>query len=308
MTAVILDCDPGHDDAIALLLALGSPEIELLGVTTVSGNQTLEKTTANAIRVLDHVGRPDVPVAAGADRPLVRRRHVAANVHGETGLDGPDLPPVARGVESAHAIDWIAGTLGAAAEPVTLVATGPLTNVALFLARYPELEARLERLVLMGGAIGEGNVTPAAEFNIWVDPEAADRVFASPLDVTMVGLDVTHRALMTAEHAVRLAAAGRAGRLVADLYDFYVRFHRSRYGWAGAPIHDAVALAHVIDDTLLETVHCGVIVDTGPELSRGRTHVDLRGNMGWTPNCHVAADIDPERFLELLISRVAALG
>src|SRR5438270_2972526 len=142
MTAIILDCDPGHDDAIALLLALGSPELQLLGVTTVSGNQTLEKTTANAIRVLDHVSRTDVPVAAGAPRPLVRARRTAAEVHGETGLDGPDLPPPSRAPEPMHAIDWIAHALTTAAEPVTLVPTGPLTNVALFLARYPELESR----------------------------------------------------------------------------------------------------------------------------------------------------------------------
>jgi pyrimidine-specific ribonucleoside hydrolase len=164
VTKIILDCDPGHDDAIALLLALASPELQLLGVTTVSGNQTLEKTTANAIRILDHVGRQEIPVSAGAPRPLVRERQVAARVHGETGLDGPDLPPASRGPEPAHAIDWIATTVLASPHPVTLVATGPLTNVALFLVRYPELETRLERIVLMGGAIAEGNATPAAEF------------------------------------------------------------------------------------------------------------------------------------------------
>jgi len=308
MTAVILDCDPGHDDAIALLLALASPEIRLLGVTTVSGNQTLEKTTANAIRVLDHVGRQDVPVAAGANRPLVRERHTAAEVHGESGLDGPSLPPPSRRSEQTHAIDWIASAVVASADPVTLIATGPLTNVALLLARHPELESELERIVLMGGAIGEGNTTPAAEFNIWVDPEAASRVFQSGLDLTMVGLDVTHRALMTPAHTERLASAGTAGKLVADLYDFYARFHRREYGWEGAPLHDAVAVAHVIDPTLLTTSHCGVVIDTGPEPSRGRTHVDLRRTMEWRPNCHVAHGIDSERFLELLIERVSALG
>ena len=306
MTAVILDCDPGHDDAIALLLALASPEIRLLGVTTVSGNQTLEKTTANAIRVLDHVGRQDVPVAAGANRPLVRERHTAAEVHGESGLDGPSLPPPSRRSEQTHAIDWIASAVVASADPVTLIATGPLTNVALLLARHPELESELERIVLMGGAIGEGNTTPAAEFNIWVDPEAASRVFQSGLDLTMVGLDVTHRALMTPAHTERLASAGTAGKLVADLYDFYARFHRREYGWEGAPLHDAVAVAHVIDPTLLTTSHCGVVIDTGPEPSRGRTHVDLRRTMEWRPNCHVAHGIDSERFLELLIERVSA--
>lgn len=308
MTDIILDCDPGHDDAIALLLALASPEVALLGVTTVSGNQTLDKTTANAIRVLDHVGHGEIAVAAGAPRPLVRQRHVAAHVHGETGLDGPDLPPPSRAPEPAHAIDWIATALVANPRPVTLVATGPLTNIALFLARYPELTTRVERIVLMGGAIAEGNATPAAEFNIWADPEAAHRVFATGIDLTMAGLDVTHQALMTPVHTERLAGAGTAGKLVADLYDFYAQFHQRQYGWKGAPVHDAVAMAHVIDGTLLNTKHCGVIIDTGPELSRGRTHVDLSGRAGWEPNCHVAVAIDSERFLELLISRISALG
>src|SRR5436190_1507063 len=230
-TPILLDCDPGHDDAIALLLALASSEVRLLGVTTVSGNQTLEKTTANAIRVLDHVNRDDVPVAAGAARPLVRERHVAAEVHGETGLDGPDLPPPSREPELIHAVDWIAHTVEASAEPVTLVPTGPLTNVALFLARYPDLAATLGRVVLMGGAIGEGNTTPAAEFNIWADPEAAHRVFTSGLDVTMVGLDVTHRALVKPPHAAQLREAGRIGTVVAELLEFYGGFHRSVYGW-----------------------------------------------------------------------------
>ena len=308
MTDIIIDCDPGHDDAIALLLALASPEGNLLGVTTVAGNQTLEKTTANAIRVLDHVGRGDIPVAAGAARPLVRELRVAAEVHGETGLDGPDLPPPSRPPGDAHAIDWIAATVRDHPRPVTLVPTGPLTNVALFMARYPELVGRLERIVLMGGAFGEGNVTPAAEFNIWVDPEAAARVFESGADLTMVGLDVTHRALMRPAHAQRLRAGGKAGRLVADLFAFYTRFHARDYGWDGAPIHDALALAHVIDDTLLTTAHRGVVIDTGPELSRGRTHVDLRASAGWAPNCHVAVAVDADRFLELLVSRLSALA
>ena len=242
-TPIILDCDPGHDDAIALLLALASPEVELLGVTTVSGNQTLDKTTANAIRVLDHVGRSDVEVAAGAPRPLVRERRVAAHVHGETGLDGPDLPPPQREPSGLHAIDFIAATLERSERPVTLVPTGPLTNIALFLARHPELEPRIDKIVLMGGAIAEGNVTPAAEFNIWADPEAAHRVFTSGLDVTMVGLDVTHKALLKQAHADQLAATGRAGKLVADLFGFYVQFHQQEYGWEGSPVHDAVAVA-----------------------------------------------------------------
>ncbi len=308
MIPVILDCDPGHDDAIALLLALASPEVRLLGVTTVAGNHTLARTTANAIRVLDHLGRDDISVAAGADRPLVRAPHTAREVHGETGLDGPQLPPPAREPAAEHAIDWIARALRAAPESVTLVPTGPLTNVALLLARHPDVAPRIERVVWMGGAIGLGNVTPAAEFNAWADPEAAHRVLASGLDVTMVGLDVTHRALLRTAHAGRLAAAGAAGRLVAELYDFYSRFHRERYGWEGAPVHDALALAHVLDGTLLTTRACGVAVDTGPEPSRGRTYVDLHGAAGWEPSCHVAVEVEAERFLELLVQRISGLG
>jgi inosine-uridine nucleoside N-ribohydrolase len=305
---VIFDCDPGHDDAIALLFALSSDEIDLLGVTTVSGNQSIDKTTANAIRVLDLIGRPDVAVVRGAPRPLVREHFPAADVHGESGLDGPDLPSPSRAPESEHAIDWIARTLAAAGGPVTIVATGPLTNVALLLARYPEVEEQLENIVVMGGSIGEGNVTPAAEFNIWADPEAAHRVFMSGVDLTMVGLDVTHRALLTPEHADRLAASGAAGRFVAELHAFFAEFHRRQYGWDGAPVHDAVAMAHVIDETLLTTKLLGVEIDSGPEPSRGRTYVDLYGRAGWTPNCHVAVDIDAERFLALLVERIAALG
>src|SRR3954449_3320794 len=186
-TKILLDCDPGHDDAIALMLALASPEVELLGVTTVAGNQTLAKTTANALRVLEFAGRDDVPVAAGADRPLVREPAVAADVHGDSGLDGPDLPPARGTTTGAHAVDFLAELIHAAGRPVTLVPTGPLTNVALLLARHPDAADNLERIVLMGGAIAEGNVTPAAEFNVWADPEAAARLFASGLDVTMVG-------------------------------------------------------------------------------------------------------------------------
>jgi inosine-uridine nucleoside N-ribohydrolase len=301
-TKILLDCDPGHDDAIALLLALASPEVELLGVTTVAGNQTLAKTTANAIRVLELAGRGELPVAAGADRPLVRDRRVAANVHGETGLDGPDLPPPQGAPDKAHAVDFLAERLAGA----TLVATGPLTNVALLLARYPD--ARPERLVLMGGAIAEGNVTPAAEFNIWADPEAARRVFTSGLDVTMVGLDVTHRALVTRAHAEQLRGAGRVGRFVAELLDFYGVFHREVYRFDGSPVHDAVALAQVIRPELLELERLNVQVDCESSLCRGRTVVDVWRRTGEEPNANVAVGIDSEAFLDLLLERLAKLG
>ena len=203
---IILDCDPGHDDAIALLLALASPEVEVLGVTTVHGNQTLEKTTANALRVLDLAGRTDIPVAAGADRPLERELVVASHVHGDSGLDGPTLPPARHEPLGEHAVDFMERTIAASPQPVTLVPTGPLTNIALLLERTGG--ANVERIVSMGGAAAEGNMTPAAEFNIWADPEAAQAVYHAGIDVTMIGLDVTHLALTTPAIQDRLRAAG----------------------------------------------------------------------------------------------------
>jgi len=303
-TPILLDCDPGHDDAIALLLALASPEVELLGVTTVAGNQTLDKTTANAIRVLEFSGRTDIQVAAGADRPLLRAQYVAADVHGETGLDGPDLPPAQGEPVAQHAVDFLADRIRAAERPVTLIPTGPLTNVALLLALHPD--ARPERIVLMGGAIAEGNVTPAAEFNIWCDPEAAARVFGSGLDVTMVGLDVTHKALFTEAHVDRLA--GRVGEMVAELLRFYGNFHRQVYGFDGSPIHDAVAVAYVLDSGLVETLERNVEIDTDSDLCRGRTVVDLWRRTTREPNAHVGVEIDSDGFLELLIERLNSLG
>ena len=302
-TKILLDCDPGHDDAIALLLALASPELELLGVTSVAGNQTLEKTTANAIRLLEFAGRTDVPVAAGAERPLVREQVVASNVHGETGLDGPDLPPPHGSPLNRHAVDFLAATIRAHQGAVTLVPVGPLTNVALLLALHPD--ARPERIVLMGGAIAEGNVTPAAEFNIWADPEAAARVFASGIDVTMVGLDVTHKALFTSAHVGRLA--GRVGGMVAELLRFYGHFHKEVYNFDGSPIHDAVAVAHVIRSDLLTTEHLNTEIDVESELCRGRTVVDLWRRSGREPNSHVAVDIEADGFLDLLVERLNSL-
>jgi inosine-uridine nucleoside N-ribohydrolase len=298
---IILDCDPGHDDAIALLLALASPEVELLGVTTVAGNQTLEKTTANAIRVLEFAGRTEIPVAAGADRPLAREPYVAKYVHGDTGLDGPDLPPAQGSPLDEHAVDF----LGRHAAGATLVAVGPLTNVALMLARHPD--ARPARVVLMGGSIGLGNVTPAAEFNIWADPEAAARVFDSGLDVTMIGLDVTHEALMTKADADRLRTTGRTGTLVAELWEFYNRFHSRTYGFDGSPIHDAVALAHVFRPDLVATEHRHVAIECGSDLTRGRTVVDLWRRTDNEPNANVGVGIDGRAFIELLLERIAAL-
>jgi inosine-uridine nucleoside N-ribohydrolase len=303
---VILDCDPGHDDAIALLLALASPELELLAVTTVHGNQTLEKTTANALRVLELVGRTDVPVAAGADRPLTRESAVAAHVHGESGLDGPALPQPTTAPVGQEAVDFMVERIVGSPRPVTLVPTGPLTNVARLLdltgGEY------LERIVLMGGSIGEGNMTPAAEFNMWADPEAAARVFRSGLDVTMLGLDVTHRALLTPPVVERLRRTGDVGVFVAELVDFYKRYHAETYGWDGPPVHDAVAVAHVVRAGLVETRRCNVEIELDSELCRGRTVVDRWHRTEREANADVGVGLDEEAFFDLLVERIASLG
>lgn len=303
---VLLDCDPGHDDAIALLLALASPELDLLGVTTTYGNQTLEKTTANALRLLELVGREDVPVARGSERPLERDIVVAAHVHGESGLDGPALP-AARGAPATNdAVSFLAGRVEGAARPVTVVPTGPLTNVA----RYLQAHGRegIARIVLMGGAIAEGNFTPAAEFNVWCDPEAAAVVFASGVEIHMLGLDVTHQALLGPAEEERLRGAGRVGRFVAELNVFFTRYHRETYGWNGAPIHDAVAVAHAAVPGLVRTVHCNVEIERESELCRGRTVVDRWHRTDRPPNAHVGVALDRARFFDLLIERIATLG
>lgn len=301
MIPLIVDCDPGHDDAIALLLALASPEVELVGVTTTYGNQTLDKTTQNALRVLALAGREDIPVAMGADRPLERELQVAAHVHGESGLDGPDLPQRASEPVARHAVDFL---LEQVTSETVLVPIGPLTNVALALDRG----IAPARIVVMGGAIAEGNMTPAAEFNIWADPEAAHRVFSSGLDVTMIGLDVTHGALLTPAWAERFRDAGRIGAFVAELVEFFKQYHQRTYGWDGAPIHDAVALAYAFRPDLVVTERLNVEVDTESDLCRGRTVVDRWHRTDREPNAHVGLDIDADAFLGLLLDRISTLG
>jgi inosine-uridine nucleoside N-ribohydrolase len=305
-TPTILDCDPGHDDAIALLLALASPELDLLGVTTTYGNQTLAKTTANALRVLELVERTDVPVAAGAERPLERELVVAAHVHGESGLDGPSLPDATTSPTADDAVGFMAQLIATSSRPVSIVATGPLTNVARYLQSHGS--EGVGRIVLMGGAIAEGNFTPAAEFNIWCDPEAAAIVFDSGLDVTMIGLDVTHQALLGPTVEQRLRANGRVGSFVADLNVFFTRYHRDTYGWDGAPIHDAVAVAHLVQPGLVETRHRNVTVELESDLCRGRTVVDLWRRTDRPPNAEVGVSVDADAFFDLLVERIAALG
>jgi inosine-uridine nucleoside N-ribohydrolase len=304
-TPVLVDCDPGIDDAIALLLALASPELDVLGVTTVAGNQTLEKTTANALRVLEAANRADVPVAAGADRPLVRELVVAA-AHGDSGLGDLPLPPPRARAVAEHAVDLLARTALESDSPVTLIALGPLTNVALLLALRPGAAEALDAVVFMGGAIAGGNMTAVAEFNVWVDPEAAARVLASGLDVTMVGLDVTLRARMTSREVERLGS-GRAACFVRGLYASFARAYAAFSSDEGAPVHDAVAVAHAVRPDLLTLAPAHVAVERGSPVGRGQTVVDLRARSAMDSNARVAVDIDVGRSLELLVARISAL-
>jgi inosine-uridine nucleoside N-ribohydrolase len=303
---VILDCDPGHDDALAIMLALARPELRVLAVTTVAGNAPLAATTRNALRVLTLLGRTDVPVAAGAAAPLRRPLRVAANVHGVSGLDGADLPEPASGVRPEGALELLRRLLEATPEAVTLIPTGPLTNIALLIRAYPHLLERVAAICLMGGAMGEGNVTASAEFNVWADPDAAAIVFECGRPLTMIGLDVTHQARLTGADAARMAALGtRTGRVFADLVTYFARFHAERYGWDGAPIHDAVAVAHVAIPGLVETRSYHVAVETVSELTRGRTVVDVHGVGGAPPNVAVGLTIDRSAFAELLHAALA---
>lgn len=303
---IILDCDPGHDDALAIALALASPALQVLGITTVAGNAPLTKTTRNALRVLALLGRADVPAAAGAERPLLREPWVPVEFHGESGLDGADLPEPAGDAVPERAVELTARLVRGAAEPVTLVATGPLTNIALFLRAFPDLAGRVKEISLMGGSLGEGNTTASAEFNIWQDPEAAAIVFESGIPILLSTLDVTHRALVLPSDVARFEALGtRTGTVFADLMRFFAVHHRDRYGWDGPPVHDAVAVARLAAPGLFETRPLRVDVETGDGLTRGRTVADPEGLRRLPPNTEVATALDRERFVDLLVD---ALG
>lgn len=303
---VVLDGDPGHDDALAILLALASPELEVLGITTVGGNAGLERTTRNALRVLTLLGRTDVPVAAGADRPLMREPYVQPAFHGESGLDGADLPDPAVDVRPEAAVELTAALVRAARDPVTLVGTGPLTNLALFLRAFPTLRGHIGAISVMGGSLGEGNTTASAEFNVWQDPEAAAIVFDAGIPVLMAGLDVTHQALVLPPDVARLEALGtRTGRVFADLMRFFAIHHRDRYGWEGPPVHDAVAVARLLAPWLVSGRLLRVDVEIGGALTRGRTVADPEGLGGRAPNVDVGLTLDREAFIDLVVDAVA---
>jgi pyrimidine-specific ribonucleoside hydrolase len=301
---IIVDCDPGHDDAIALMLAVADPSIDLLAVTTVAGNVELEHTTANALRVLELLDRSDIPVAAGRHEPRARPLSTAAVMHGAGGLAGPLAVPPSTSPSELTALQLIEQTLQDSPSPVTLVVTGPQTNAADVVEQLPHLHDRIDRIVFMGGSVGLGNWTPAAEFNIWVDPESADVVVHSGIPITMVGLDVTHEAWLTDEHADALRDTGVLGRYVAELLDHFVGFHQRTFGWPGAPIHDAVAVAAVIDPTLLQTVPANVAVEVQSPLCVGRTVVDRWQVTDRPVNADVAIGIDRDRFVTLLMERL----
>ncbi len=302
---VIIDCDPGQDDAVALLLAVASPEVDLLAVTAVAGNVPLAHTAANARRVLELAGAHEVPVYAGCDRPLVREPVTAEYVHGETGLDGAGLRPPATDLAEGHAVDRLIA-LVRDRDDVTLCPIGPLTNIATALQRAPDIASRVRRIVLMGGAMGQGNVTPSAEFNIYADPHAADIVFRSGIPIVMHGLDVTHQALATRERLDAIASLDSdVSRAVVGMLEFYGSRPLAR--GAGMPLHDPCAVAYLVAPELFEGRDCHVVVETEGRHTLGRTVVDWRGGRD-EPNATVITDIDDEGFFALLLERLASLS
>jgi len=305
---MILDVDPGHDDAVALILACGHPDLDLLAVTTVAGNVTIEKTTRNALRILSLVGCEDVPVGMGASEPLKRPLHTAEDIHGKSGLDGPEeIPDAAFGPDERDAVDLISDTVKASSEPVTLIPVGPLTNIALFLREHGDLRDRIAGISLMGGSMGLGNTTPAAEFNIYVDPEAAREVFESGLPITMSGLDVTHQARAGPEERERLRATGRVGCVVAGFLDFFAATYERTFGFDSPPLHDPVAVAAVLEPGLLKTRPMRVDVECASDLTRGETVCDFYGVTGKRPNADVGVELDRKLFFKLLYGALARL-
>lgn len=304
---IMLDCDPGHDDALAMALALARPELRVEAITTVAGNASLELTTRNALRVLALLERPEVPVAAGADRPILRDAWVPVAVHGASGLDGADLPEPLTEAQPWTAVELQTSILRAASEPVTIVATGPLTNIGLLLRTTPDLADRIAGIWLMGGSLEEGNTTPTAEFNSWSDPEAWAIVFGSGIPIWMAGLNVTHQALVLPDDVARLDGLGnRAGRVFADLMRFFGVHHRERYGWDGPPIHDAVAVAWLVRPDLIEGRSLNVRVDTSDGPERGRTIGTEPDHLGAPANAEVGITVDREGLMDLVVEAVAS--
>nr|WP_315297861.1 pyrimidine-specific ribonucleoside hydrolase RihA [Raoultella terrigena] len=307
---IILDCDPGHDDAIAIVLALASPELDVKAITSSAGNQTPEKTLRNVLRMLTLLQRQDIPVAGGARKPLMRELIIADNVHGESGLDGPALPEPDFAPQNCTAVELMAKTLRESPQPVTIVATGPQTNVALLLNGHPELHNKIARIVMMGGAMVLGNWQPAAEFNIYVDPEAAEIIFQSGIPVVMAGLDVTHRAQIHDMDIERFRRVGNpVATVVAELLDFFMEYHKdAKWGFTGAPLHDPCTIAWLLKPELFTCAERWVGVETQGKYTQGMTVVDYYFLTGKQPNTTVLLDVDREGFVDLLAERLAFYG
>ncbi|UFM63504.1 nucleoside hydrolase [Paracoccus sp. MA] len=306
---IIIDTDPGQDDAVAILLALASPELEVLGLSVVAGNVPLHHTERNARMVCELAGRPDLPVHAGCDAPLSRQLVTAEHVHGKTGLDGVTLPEPAMPLAPGHAVDFLIETLRREKPgSVTLVPIGPLTNIATAFRRAPDIVPRVQEIVLMGGAYFEvGNITPTAEFNIYVDPEAAKLVFASGAPLTVMPLDVTHRALTSRAWVEGMRAMGRVGQAVASWTDFFERFDREKYGSEGAPLHDPCTIAWLLKPELFSGRYINVEIETQGEYTLGMTVADWWRVSGRTPNATFIRDVEPQGFFSLLTERIGAL-
>lgn len=308
---IIIDTDPGQDDAVAILLALASPEeIEVLGITAVAGNVPLALTELNARKICELAGRPEVKVFSGCDRPLGRKLVTAEHVHGKTGLDGPVLPDPKMPLQAQHGVDFIIETLRAEpAGSVTLCPLGPLTNIAMAFEKAPDITERVREIVLMGGAYFEvGNITPAAEFNIYVDPQAAKIVLASGVKITLMPLDVTHKALVTHARNDAFRALGSAvGTAVAEMTDFFERFDKEKYGSQGAPLHDPCVTAYLIKPELFTGRHINVEIETSSELTLGMTVADWWRVTGRPANATFIGDVDADGFFALLTERLARL-
>ncbi len=304
---LILDGDPGHDDAIAWVLAQASGAFDIRAVTTVGGNSTLEKTSYNARRVCTLIGL-DAPVAAGRPCPLVTDLEIAPNIHGESGLDGPELPEPAMELSSLSAVELMAKVLRESSEPVTIVSTGPLSNTAALLVSHPELKSKIERISLMGGGIAYGNWTPAAEFNILVDPEAAKCVFDSGIPLIMSGLDVTEKALILPGDFERIRALGNSvSSIVAEWLEFFYTSHRS-IGYEGAPMHDPCAVAVLLHPELFKIKDMYVEIETCGEYCKGATVADTMGLSGNRPNVSCVMDVDREAFADYMVESIKFYG
>jgi purine nucleosidase len=305
---IIIDCDPGHDDAMAILLAHGSPAVELLAITTVAGNQTLDKTSLNARRICTVAGIVNVPVAAGCDAPL-RRPLRTARVHGDSGLDGPVFGEPVVPLEKVHAVDLIIDLLMSSTGDITLVPTAPLTNIATAVQKEPAIVAKVQEVVLMGGSFTRGNLTPAAEFNIGVDPEAAAIVFGAGWPLTMVGLDLTHQARATPAVLERIRRLDTAlAKIVVQLLEFFREAYRVAAGFDSPPVHDPCAVARVINPALVECVDGFVAVETRGEWTSGMTVTDFNGSLGRAPNARVATKLDVAGFWDLMVGALQVIG